>query len=707
MGANTMKNIVHALPQGLTAGIVTCLLACTAFHCVDTPLSPVAPMSDIKLEGISLVDITRTFADFLAKDSSFIKNTDGTSSFIRSESLTPQGIPQIKLQPQPSSQRVDVGQFGVAGFSKNTTVLASTISPSLSGPVPGVPAGSFPISAVSISDTSFDYVRIGSGTLTLTITNNMPVPIDFPGPITLRNNWTNPIDNSVIASFAIAGTMNPGASIPVPAVIDGKLLRGILTTDPFQLHTSGSASPVTFTSSSGITISIQSSTNLIADSALAVIPSQPVTAINDSVLMVDSLTVVQRAVLTKGLIILRIANNLGVDVGINLDVHELQQNGTNYIIHQTLAAKESKDFDLDFSKIIIQAEPPMRQYGTTVKFSVGISTLNSLGTKKVVTKNDFVQASFIPKDSLIVRTVVGKIKPTVVPINTGVASGMNGADLGNLSALVKLKGMELTVKLPITGGFPTDYRLAFIAKNSKNGMIDSIPFISSPGNIDFPRIDPTGGITSIHLGGDVFNNFVSKFFPEVPDSFFIRGFLTLDPADVFAQPNTVYTISDTTKIYPSFHLNLPVTMGIQDGVVREVLAFGKDQLPKDFTQHVSQGTLTFYFYNKFPVALNFRANFLGNYNPHTHKADTLLVIAPSTSIQAAAVDNDGNTTAPTFSKVSISLNNTQMIQFNNADSLYVRLDLSTSNNGQIVRLRDTDYIRIYAKGDISYTMGKQ
>jgi len=702
-----MKNIVHALPQGLTAGIVTCLLACTAFHCVDTPLSPVAPMSDIKLEGISLVDITRTFADFLAKDSSFIKNSDGTTSFIKSESLTPQGIPQIKLQPQPSSQRVDVGQFGVAGFSKNTTILASTISPSLSGPVPGVPAGSFPISAVSISDTSFDYVRIGSGTLTLTIINNMPVPIDFPNPIVLRNTWTNPIDNSVIASFAIAGTMNPGASISVPAVIDGKLLRGNLTTDPIQLHTSGSLSPVTFTPSSGISISLQSSTNLVADSAFAVIPSQPVTAINDSVLMVDSLTVIQSAVLTKGLIILRIENNLGIDVGINLDVHELQQNGTNYSINQTLAAKESKDFNLDFSKIIIQAEPPMRQYGTTIKFSVGITTLNSQGTKKVVTKNDYVQASFIPKDSLIVHSVVGKIKPTIVPINTGAVSGVNGTDLGNLSALVKLKGMQLTLKLPITGGFPTDYHLAFIAKNSKHSMIDSILLISSPGNIDFPRIDPTSGITSIHLGGDVFNNFVSKFFPEVPDSFFIRGFLTLDPADIFAQPNTVYRIYDTTKVYPSFDLNLPTTVGIQDGVVREVLAFGKDQLPKDFTQYVSQGTLTFYFFNKFPVALNFRANFLGNYNPMTHKADTLLVIAPGTSIQAAAVDNDGNTTAPTFSKLSITLNNAQMIQFNNADSLYVRLDLSTSNNGQIVRLRDTDYIRIYAKGDISYTMGKQ
>jgi hypothetical protein len=700
-----MKNIVSALPRVVRTGWFMCLLALISMNCVDMPLAPVAPMSDIKLEGISIIDITRTFADFLAKDTTLTRNANGTSSYIKSESLTPQGIPPLKLQPQPSSQKVDVGQFKVNGFSKNSTFPATSISPSFSGTLPLLPAGSFPVSAVSVNDTSYDYIRIDTGKLYLTITNNMPVPIDFPNPIVLHNNWSNPGDNSVVASFSFTSPINPAGTITVPAVLDGKLLRGSLMTDPIQVHTSGSLSPVTFTSTSGLSISFQS-TNLSADSALAMIPPQSVASINDSVLVVDSLTVIQNASFTKGLILLRLVNNLGIDVGVDLTVNEMKQGGTSYSINQTLTARQTQDINLDFSKISIQADPPMKQYGTTVKFSVGITTLDSKGTKKVVTKNDFVQALFIPKDSLVIRSVTGKIQPTTVPVNSGVASGINGLDLGNLTAKVALKGLQLKMNLPITGGFPTDYHLAFIAKNSRMNVIDSILLVSGSGS-SFPRINPSTGATVIQLSNpevDI-DGFISKFFPEVPDSFFVRGSLTIDPPDIFSQ-TAVYSIYDTTKVYPSFDMNFPVALGIKSGVIKEVVAFGKQEIPKDFTKAVGQGTLTFYFYNKFPIKMYFHANFLGNYNPQTHQGDTLLFIAPSDTIQAASVDVNGLTTAPTFSKASISLNGAQMVQFNKADSLYIRFDMSTSNNGQVVRMRDTDYIRVYAKGDITYTVNK-
>jgi hypothetical protein len=179
----------------------------------------------------------------------------------------------------------------------------------------------------------------------------------------------------------------------------------------------------------------------------------------------------------------------------------------------------------------------------------------------------------------------------------------------------------------------------------------------------------------------------------------------MDPPDIFAQ-TAVYSIYDTTKVYPSFEIDFPVALGIKNGVMKEVVAFGKEEIPKDFTKSVGQGTLTFYFYNKLPFKMFFHANFLGNYNPQTHKGDTLLFITPSDTIQAAPVDNNGITTAARFSKSSISLNGAEMVQFNKADSLYIRLDMATSNNGQVVRVRDTDYIRVYAKGDITYTVNK-
>jgi hypothetical protein len=711
-----MKNIVIGVPKACVGGFVICLLAFASFNCVETPLAPVAPTSDIKLEGISIVDITKTFADFLAKDTTLTRNSDGTSSYRRTDVLTPQGIPAIQLQPQASSQQVGVGLFSVAAIqpvTSNATVAQMGLTPleypgALPPFIPPFPASyiSRPGDTLNYS-SQFDFLAVNSGTLSLQFTNNLPLRLAFNRPIVLRNNQTQPfLDTSVVAIFNI-GVVDSFSTAPLSsASLAGKILRNRMKFDSISFTTQERSTSFSLKGTNSIGTVFSSST-LIADSASAVIPTQQVASINDSVLVVDSMTVIQTAICSKGTILLRLVNNLGIDVGAKISVNEMKQNGTSFAINTTLASKQQQDFPLDFSKISIQADPPYRQYGTSIKFSVGITTLDSKGAKKVVTKNDYVKAMFIPQDSLVIKQVVGKIQPTVVQINSGVASGINGTDLSNFTAdNVQLKGMQLTLKLPITGGFPTDYNLAFISKNSRKNLTKSIQLISGTSSA-FPRINPTTGATVIQLSNPYvdLDGFMSNFFPDVPDSFFVRGSLTLDPPDVFAQ-NAVYRIDDTTKVYPSFDLNLPATVGVKNGAITDVIAFGKDQVPKDFTKSVGQGTLTFYFYNKLPYKLFFRANFLGNYKSYP-KGQTLLSITPSDTIQPAAVDVNGLTTSPTFSKTSISLNSAQMVQFNNADSLSIRFDMSTSNNGQVVKVRDTDYIRVYAKGDITYTIGKQ
>jgi hypothetical protein len=716
-----MKNIIHFVPGSVILGIVLILLAFASINCVETPLTPVAPTSEIKLEGISIIDLTRTFADFLVKDTTLSRNPDGTSFYKKSESMAPQGIPAIILQTQPSSQQVGVGLFeasGLAPVTSTTTIAQMNLQPldypgALPPFVPPFPAQYVSRPGDTINSSSqFDYVAVNSGSLTLKFTNNLPLQLVFNRPIILRNNQLKPfVDTSVVAVFNV-GTVDSGGTpngiINRTSDLAGKILRGSMKFDSISFTTQPRSTPFSLKSTSGISV-LFSSSKVIADSASAVIPTQTVASIKDSVLKVDSLTVIKSAVFSKGKIILRLANNLGIDVTAKLTVNEMKQNGASYVLNQTLTAKQTQDILLDFSTISILADLPLRQYGTTVKFSVGITTIDSKGAKKTVTKNDYVKASFIPQDPLVVKSVDGKIAPTLVQINEGIKSGINAADLGDLSAQVALKGMQLTIKLPITGGFPTDYNLSFIAKNSKKNFTNSVQLISAPNSTTFPRINPpaTAVIQLSSIPGFDLDGFISGFFPDVPDSFFVRGTFTLDPQDIFAQTNT-YQIADTTKVYPSFDLNLPVAVGIKNGVIKEVLPFSKDQVPKDFTKNVGQGTLTFYFYNMLPFKMFFSAKFLGNYNPQTHKADTLLSIAPSDTIQPAAVDkNSGLTTFSTFSKVSVSLNSSQMVQFNNADSLFVRIDMSTSNNGQVVKVRDTDYIRVYAKGDITYTIGKQ
>ena len=460
-----MKNIVKALPEAMIVGFAMCLLAFISFNCVDMPLQPVAPSSDIQL-SMPVADVTHYVLEWVQKSPALTLNPDGTFSYLYNQSMPPQGIGQISLQPKFSSQQVGVGQFTVNGFSKNSTILATTISPSLNGTLPALPASSFPIPAVSISDSTFDYVKIASGTLTLSITNNMPVPIDFPAPIVLHNNWTNPVDNSVIASFSISGAINPGVTLPVPAVIDGKLLRGSLTTDPIQMHTSGSLNPVTFTSSSGVSISFQSS-NLTADSANAVIPTQTVASINDTSITLDDTIAIQNAQFRQGSFNFALINRSNVQVGVFLKVNDIRKitNGDTLRIDTTLKSQDSVVVPIIFNSTNYQVQSatfsPSSQ-GTNLVYSVGIKTINSGVDKKVITKNDFVRAEIRPGDTFILKSVTGRIKPQTILVNQGINTNFPGLqDIKNkLSATLNFQGVSIILRLPITGGgFPMDYNL--------------------------------------------------------------------------------------------------------------------------------------------------------------------------------------------------------------------------------------------------------
>jgi hypothetical protein len=708
-----MKQTLLRIGTNAAACMLFLVMLVISFSCIESPLEPVAPMSDIVLQGISIIDVTRTFADFLAKDTTLKRNPDGTSYYITSNILPPQGIPPIKLQPEPSSQQVGVGLFSVSALPttppKNVTLAQMGLLPiDYSGAnafAPNVPPP-FPAYYISLPgdnldfSSQFDYVAIHSGALTLTFTNNLPLNISFNRDIILRNTQ----DNSVIATFNF-GVVDSFTTKSSTADLAGIILRSQLKFDSVSFSTEQRSTPFSLKSDNGINLQF-SSTGLVADSALAVIPSQPVFSKNDSVLLVDSMVVVESAIFKQGLIHLVLVNNLDIDVGVKFSINEIKQGGVPYSIDRIMTAKQTQDIPLNFSDISMKSDS-VREKGTSVKFSVEITTLNSNNSKKNVTSKDFVKASLVPQDSLVVQSIKGKIQPTTVVINSGVKSGIDVKDMNNVSAEVAFKGIKLTLRMLITGGFPTDYNLVFIAKNSKKNHVDSLQMIS--GSSDFPRMDPTKGVTVIQLSNiPNFDNFLGKFFPDVPDSFFVRGNLTMDPSDVFAQSNT-YSIYDTTKVYPSFDLNVPFAIGINNGVMTEVVGFSKGEIPKDFTKSVDKGTLTFNVFNRIPLKMFFRANFLGNYNPITHKGDTLLPIVPTDTIQAASVGTDGTTTTtptPTVSKVSISLSGADMVQFNKADSLYLRFDISTSNNGQVVRVKDTDYIRVYAKGDITYTVNK-
>ena len=506
-------------------GVISILLV----SCMEAPLSPVAPSLDTYM-SIPVVDITRLFGDFAVKDTIRLKqNIDSTYSYITSQHADSVGIDTIKVQPKPSSQQVGVGQFTVSSFSVSQNMSATSFGFPSSGSLPLVPAVTKSISPILINDTTeFNYIAISSGSLTLTITNNLPITIDFPKPIVLRNNWSSPLDTLKIAEFSVTGQLNPGESTNIPAAdISGKFLRGLLRTDSIQFHTNGSATSVTFTTSSGISVLFESSP-LIADSASAKIPGQDLTSIEDSVVSIDDSVVVQSARFSSGSLQIVLVNNLNINVGVRFVIDEFVSivNGSSFTIDTTMQGKQTISIPMNANQLRIQASNTT-QLGTWLTFSVGIKTINSEGLKKIVTKNDFVRVSIVPGPPMIVQSIIGKITPMIVNVNSVSKSTFNLGELKDkLTAQFIFKGMKLNLYLPITGGFPADYNLKLIAKNSKMGQTKSIDIPPTSSGIN--RIYPNQGIPQIELSNvtvsnfDDFTSFFGQSFPDLPDSFFVE-----------------------------------------------------------------------------------------------------------------------------------------------------------------------------------------
>ena len=494
-----MKNIVNALPRSVIVGFITCLLAFASFNCVDMPLAPIAPSSDIQL-SMPIADVTHYVSEWVQKSPALTLNPGGTFSYLYNQSMPPQGINQILLQPQASSQQVTVGVFTVGGFptqSKNVSVTQMQL-PGVTLPFnypgalpPLLPA--FPAQYISqAGDTvnlssQFDFVRITNGNLLLQFSNNLPLRINFNRPIVLRNNQLTPtVDTSVVATFSPAAvdsftTYNGSASLA------GKILRGRLKFDSISFTTQQRSSSFTLTASNGVGIQISSST-LTSDSASAVIPNQPVDTRSNAIMKLDDTISIQNAQFRQGSFDFALINRSNVKVSVFLQVNDIMKfnNVDTLRIDTTLQGQDSVIVPIIFNPANYQLQSTTftsTSQGTSLVYSVGIETINSGADKKVITQNDFVRAEIRPRQTFILKSITGRIKPQTILVNQGINTNFPGLqDIKNkLNASLSFRGVSIKLRLPITGGgFPMQYNLQLVSKNISSGSNVGMYAYNSP-----------------------------------------------------------------------------------------------------------------------------------------------------------------------------------------------------------------------------------
>jgi hypothetical protein len=688
-----MKQTLLRRGTNTAAGMLLLVMSVLSFNCIESPLEPVGPTYDTHL-SIPVLDKTEYFGDFTKKDTVFkFNSTDSTYYYNTTFTAKPIPIDTMTYQLQSSDTLVALGVFDINAFSLPIKNISASDFGIPIGNLPGLPAGTFSAGSIQFADTSqFDYVGVNSGKLTMTITNNLPVPIDFPDPIILRNNWSSPNDTIRVASFTVTGILNQGSSISVQSPLDNNLLRGMLTTDAVMLHTAGSASPITISTSNGISLSFQS-TPLKVDSALAVISYQMMHPIDNGIFTLDNVTVIRDALFKAGNFSIVITNNSKIDAQFHVKINEFFQRATGDTFKVDRGIPGGESYTSPVSMPTLELKTSDNGLGTRLHYSVDVEVFDSQGEKKAVSKNDIVQAELRPDQPLIAQKVYGRFEPKIQSINSGFKSEFDlGKDINKVKAKLLFKNVKLNLRLPISGGeIPFSYEnLILIAKNSKYNKADSIAI--SNGIVDPAQQTSFIDISQNSNNADFnkFTDFFGEFFPDLPDSFFVRGLFTA-PTNM----SNSYTIYDTTKVYPSFDLSIPTDLTILNGSLADVEKNPiKDDMDKSITRSIIDGTMNLEFTNRIPIALKFQMSFLKWDSAKTHSDTTFRISPTSDSINASMVDTNGVAINPIISNIAIILTNAQADMMRQADSIYTRLYFNTGNGQKSAKFKRDDYIRI-------------
>ncbi len=304
-----------------------------SYNCFEQPADFKAPSWETPL-NLTLVNKTFYFSDMVNKDSKF-DTTTGVVLYRPTENAigSRQGISKTVFNmPSPKGNTiqqevgvipVDIGtpptfSLSAADLGINTSKLNPTFDPqtaTLSPTQLGIPTGPLLINLTGIQinqnfgDTSkFTYLIFANGTMSLKITNNFPVAVQFASNQLRLVNFNSVSDTSqTVATFVFSGQIAAGTSAtstPVPLAsvkMDGILkLKGSMST----VGAAGQQLNASHNISSELTIANAQIQSMVPDPA-------PPTVINQ--IFGDS-TDYKFIVYDNGQMSLSIANNFPFDI---------------------------------------------------------------------------------------------------------------------------------------------------------------------------------------------------------------------------------------------------------------------------------------------------------------------------------------------------------------------------------------------------------
>lgn len=675
-------------------GIASVFFSFLSWNCFDKPLDPVMPTWNVDLT-FPLAHRTYSLNDIVRKDTSMLRvGEGGRIIYAASVAAAPTLIgDRVSISLPDTTTQVNFGVFSI----QSPPITKSLDIPWMPhGAAIPIPDTTIVVPGASVMIPTFQSVTFAEGILTLSLRNNLPVPMEVTQPVHLFDD-----QQRLVATFVFSpATIPPNSERSAFDDLENRTLSNQLLLSGLILHTPGSQTPVQTPDGDFIVATITPSDLKARQAVFAEIPPQSL-ANNDSArIILDDSTLVLDALLHSGQLGFSFQSRVNLPILFKFRMDELLRNsGGAFVAYEDsifLPAHGAGSFDLSLAGYRIRSTDGDLLRSLRIVSSIVIP--EGSGQPVTVNDTDKVELSLSSTAPFHIDTAVAVIKPTWLDINTPVV-----VDFGELpnrfSGQLNIPSASLNLGTGVTFGFPTDLYVSIAARRPVTGQWVYLHVPNSQ-----KRIQP--GVSTVNFSPSEVGQFFSQFAGSLPETLFVMGQVLVNPPEVYTPSVAgVGGIGRHSSFRGRVDIEVPLMLGISDGHYRDTLVVGdttgdgNSDFNKNRLREVNHGRLFVEVENALPLRVGFDLGLLD-------RAGYQLLRLPhdgsSINVAPATVDGSGNVTIPAQSRVMFELSSDHVRQFDPAELISYAVSLATTPGSPAVRFRTTDYVRIRVWSTLSY-----
>jgi hypothetical protein len=670
-----------SVPALSRAGLVF-LWATLLWGCFTKPIEPVAPRWEVALTAPITVK-RYTLEDLVAKDTSALEIGAGGQVVFHSRAQTPpSALGNIfSLAPFDTTAHPTLGPLSIGALSPISLPLS----------IPGATAGDslppltrFSLPPITVSTTQFEVAQVKSGTVTLSLRNDLPVPLTLDSVVTLRDST-----GSVIASLVFSPAQIPAGAEGTSSVdLSGKSVPGKFLLCNVSISEGG----VSRLPSGDLLVATISSDDLMVSSVvLSMIPPQVL--LDNSTFSVEfrDSSRIREASIQSGQITLNVQSEVGMNMFFRARFGELwTSSGSALVDSFYLPARATIQRTISLAGLTLRSAD-----GSFVRGLDVVSTADlyegSAGRPLSVSERDSLLVH-VSSSAITVDSVVGAIKPASVEIDQEVAIKL-GEAASKFRGQFVIPAANLIFTPEAQTGIPMQLDLKLQARDQSGRLVElPVPPLKTAGPLE-PIVFPSGEV------GD----FLTRVSGKLPDTLALVGTVLLNPD---YDTVTVGSVGARTIFSGLVDFSVPLTLRIAGGGFADTLALGDTTgdgnsdyaANADFFDKVNAGTVHFELENDFPLGVKLVLHFLD----HERR---LLLVLPQTSgdslVLQAAVVSGGEVVSPGRTVRTISLSEPEVRLF--AQAQFVRYGISLETPGaDPVNFRASDALEMRVWSEFTY-----